>query len=60
MPYGVIHPDGALANSEMDFRMASERALKAHNLRMGNDEFDGPDFLKCVRTNKCVPADTNI
>ena len=57
-PFGLIHPEGVLAKSEMKFRVSSERICKARGVRVVTGEFDKPDFLECVRTKKRVNLET--
>ena len=58
-PYGIVHPDGVLAESEMQFRVLSERVNKARGLRMVNGEYHSPDYLECVRSRKKIRMKTH-
>jgi len=57
-PYGIIHPEGAYAEAEVEFRVSSEPVCKKKGLRVVSGKFDEPDHLECVRTNKKVPMKT--
>ena len=48
--YGIVHPNGVFAESELKFRVLSERVNKARGLRLITGEFDQPDELECVRS----------
>ena len=58
-PFGIIHPDGVFANSEMKFRVLSERVNKARGLRVISGEFEEPDFVECIRSGKSIKMKTS-
>jgi len=58
VPYGILNPDGIKAEGDVHFRVSSERICKARGLRVVNGEFNGPDHLQCVRTDKKVEMKT--
>ena len=58
VPYGIVHPDGVLANPDVGFRIASERLLGQNGLRFIGGEFNKGCKLQCVRTKMEIPMDT--
>ena len=58
IPYGVVHPDGVLADPSVGFRISSERLLGQHGLRFMGGEYNVGCKLQCVRTKVEVPMDT--
>ena len=58
IPYGIVHPDGVLAEKTVGFRIASERLLGQDGLRFVGGEFNRGCKLQCVRSKVEVPMAT--
>ena len=59
VPHGLVHPEGVLADSELKFRVASERIMGKRGLRFVGGDYNNGDQLECVRSKKVIPMETD-